>query len=172
MRGGPLVVPDGQGGHVQVGVVSFGEGCGRPNKFGVYARLAQFQPWIASHIGAAAAPLVNVPSTPPRETAETAAETKVNLSTAVRDRETERASQAARVTETVRIPETVRSPNEVRTLNAVRAPVVVRQPDAVSRREQRDVRLPAGRDSTSRSERTHPPRIYIPHGWGWKTAPR
>ena len=48
--GGPLMVPDGQGGYVQAGVVSFGEGCARPNKYGVYARLSEFQPWIASTI--------------------------------------------------------------------------------------------------------------------------
>jgi hypothetical protein len=49
--GGPLVMPDARGGHMQVGVVSFGEGCGRPNKFGVYARVAALERWVAGKIG-------------------------------------------------------------------------------------------------------------------------
>jgi len=49
--GGPLIVPDMNGGYVQTGVVSFGEGCARPGKYGVYARLPVLQPWVASKIG-------------------------------------------------------------------------------------------------------------------------
>jgi transmembrane serine protease 9 len=55
--GGPLIVPDQRGGYVQVGAVSFGEGCGRPNKYGVYTRLSVFQPWVAAQIGTASGPL-------------------------------------------------------------------------------------------------------------------
>ena len=49
--GGPLMVPDGSGGYFQAGIVSWGEGCGKPNKFGVYTRVSQIQPWVAEKIG-------------------------------------------------------------------------------------------------------------------------
>lgn len=44
--GGPLVVRGGPTGWVQVGVVSFGKGCGQPGYFGVYTRIGQFRTWI------------------------------------------------------------------------------------------------------------------------------
>ena len=44
--GGPLVVSNGQGGWLQAGVVSWGEGCALPDLYGVYARLSQFSSWI------------------------------------------------------------------------------------------------------------------------------
>lgn len=45
--GGPLIVPNAtQTGYTQVGVVSFGEGCARPNWYGVYTRISSFYPWI------------------------------------------------------------------------------------------------------------------------------
>jgi secreted trypsin-like serine protease len=43
--GGPLTAVD-QGQRVLVGIVSWGEGCGRPNRYGVYARVAHFAAWI------------------------------------------------------------------------------------------------------------------------------
>lgn len=49
--GGPLMVPDHNGGYYQAGIVSFGEGCGRPNKFGVYTRVSAVYPWIEHEIG-------------------------------------------------------------------------------------------------------------------------
>lgn len=47
--GGPLVTFDG-GEPVQVGVVSWGEGCGLAGYYGVYTRVATFQDWIAQNM--------------------------------------------------------------------------------------------------------------------------
>ena len=44
--GGPLVVKQ-NGTYIQAGVVSWGDGCALPNKYGVYARVASFEKWIA-----------------------------------------------------------------------------------------------------------------------------
>ncbi len=45
--GGPLMVPGaGDGAWQQAGVVSFGIGCARAGKFGVYTRVSQFLPWV------------------------------------------------------------------------------------------------------------------------------
>ncbi len=44
--GGPLIVRAGPTGYMQIGVVSFGEGCARPGKPGVYARVAGYRDWI------------------------------------------------------------------------------------------------------------------------------
>lgn len=46
--GGPLVVNFG-GNYYQAGVVSFGEGCARPGKPGVYTRVENYTQWINSH---------------------------------------------------------------------------------------------------------------------------
>ncbi|KAK7909536.1 hypothetical protein WMY93_014220 [Mugilogobius chulae] len=43
--GGPLVIKVG-GQWVQVGVVSLGEGCGRPNTPGVYSKVSVYEDWI------------------------------------------------------------------------------------------------------------------------------
>jgi secreted trypsin-like serine protease len=50
--GGPLVVPDAAGALVQVGVVSWGFGCGYPSQYGVYARVADapLYDWIQAHL--------------------------------------------------------------------------------------------------------------------------
>ncbi len=47
--GGPMVVRDEGGNFVQVGVVSWGSGCGGTTP-GVYARVAPFKGWIADTI--------------------------------------------------------------------------------------------------------------------------
>jgi secreted trypsin-like serine protease len=43
--GGPFIVPNGPS-WLQAGVVSWGNGCARPNFYGVYTRLSQFKSWI------------------------------------------------------------------------------------------------------------------------------
>jgi secreted trypsin-like serine protease len=44
--GGPLITNGPDGKPVQIGIVSWGDGCGIPNVHGVYARLAKFSDWI------------------------------------------------------------------------------------------------------------------------------
>jgi secreted trypsin-like serine protease len=46
--GGPLVISDGNRGLIQIGVVSWGEGCALPGLYGVYARLPVGLDWIRS----------------------------------------------------------------------------------------------------------------------------
>jgi len=48
--GGPLVINNGKN-LVQVGVVSWGEGCAVANKYGVYANVASLRTWIDSAVG-------------------------------------------------------------------------------------------------------------------------
>lgn len=59
--GGPLIVADRSGGYVQAGIVSWGEGCARPNKYGVYTRVSAIEPWIAEHTGIRSAPVAGAP---------------------------------------------------------------------------------------------------------------
>ena len=49
--GGPLAVRSRAGIWHQVGITSFGQGCGRPNRPGIYTRVAQFSSFIESTIG-------------------------------------------------------------------------------------------------------------------------
>lgn len=65
--GGPLVVDDGAGTLVQVGVVSFGFGCGFPQQYGVYSRVAgrALYDWIVARAPSAAArPPAGAPAAP------------------------------------------------------------------------------------------------------------
>ncbi len=43
--GGPLVSEDRNGNPVQIGVVSWGDECGAPGSYGVYARLTEYEQW-------------------------------------------------------------------------------------------------------------------------------
>ena len=49
--GGPLIASQ-NGEHVQVGITSWGIGCGRSNQYGVYTRVSQFTGWIDDTIAA------------------------------------------------------------------------------------------------------------------------
>lgn len=46
--GGPLYIARGNGDFSLVGVVSWGQGCARPNKYGVYAKVNSVTDWIAT----------------------------------------------------------------------------------------------------------------------------
>jgi hypothetical protein len=48
--GGPLFVRDARGQPIQVGVVSWGEGCAQPGKPGVYTNVAAFEGWIRANV--------------------------------------------------------------------------------------------------------------------------
>jgi secreted trypsin-like serine protease len=52
--GGPLVVRRPAGGYVQIGIVSWGKGCGLANFYGVYTRVSAFDDWIGTRSGLAA----------------------------------------------------------------------------------------------------------------------
>ena len=49
--GGPLMVQDSSGKWVLAGIVSWGEGCALPEKYGVYTRVSQYINWINSKVG-------------------------------------------------------------------------------------------------------------------------
>lgn len=46
--GGPLIIKNSDGGQILIGVVSFGEGCARPKKYGIYSNVAFAREWIES----------------------------------------------------------------------------------------------------------------------------
>ncbi len=51
--GGPLVVPDGNS-WALAGIVSWGDGCGLPNAYGVYTRVASYEDWIKGYLDGSA----------------------------------------------------------------------------------------------------------------------
>ena len=48
--GGPLFLIDENFQYLQIGIVSYGEGCARPLKYGVYTKVSSFVDWIESTI--------------------------------------------------------------------------------------------------------------------------
>jgi hypothetical protein len=48
--GGPLVIRGSSGQWVQAGIVSWGDGCGRPMKPGVYTRLSRYRQWVQTYV--------------------------------------------------------------------------------------------------------------------------
>jgi transmembrane serine protease 9 len=50
--GGPLMVPDKKGGLLLAGIVSWGEGCAKPGKYGVYTYVPVIQDWVARKLAA------------------------------------------------------------------------------------------------------------------------
>jgi Trypsin/Domain of unknown function (DUF4384) len=62
--GGPLVFYDADNCPVQLGVVSWGDGCAQPNAYGIYSRVSAYRDWIVQHapeVAAAAAREVKKP---------------------------------------------------------------------------------------------------------------
>jgi secreted trypsin-like serine protease len=52
--GGPMVARDPTRGFVQIGIVSWGKGCGLPSYYGVYTRVSTFNEWLRGKTGLAA----------------------------------------------------------------------------------------------------------------------
>ena len=55
--GGPLAIDGDDGCPVQVGVVSWGDGCAKAKAYGVYTRIAAYADWIQKYAGPLSSPL-------------------------------------------------------------------------------------------------------------------
>lgn len=58
--GGPIMI-NTQRGYEQVGVVSFGDGCAQPGRYGVYTELANYFSWVTSFVPNAYSGIVEQP---------------------------------------------------------------------------------------------------------------
>ncbi|MBN3313548.1 TMPS9 protease, partial [Atractosteus spatula] len=72
--GGPVVCKQGSA-WVQAGIVSFGNGCARPNLPGVYTRVSQYQDWINGQVGVQVTTAPSTTTTAPVTTAPSTATT-------------------------------------------------------------------------------------------------
>ena len=61
--GGPFVAQS-SGTWKLTGIVSWGEGCAQPNKYGVYTKVANYTSWINGYVGAVTPTSTPVPGTP------------------------------------------------------------------------------------------------------------
>jgi hypothetical protein len=68
--GGPLVAFDRKGCPYQVGVVSWGAGCAKPNAYGVYTRVSAYASWISQHAGSVRAVSQEEVGAPPASSGE------------------------------------------------------------------------------------------------------
>ena len=102
--GGPLVVKDAIGAWTQVGVVSFGLGCGFPLYYGVYARIGGpvLNGWLASHLPAEGAPPAP-PGTPSQPTTTSPPTTAAATSTRISFRRALGSARKVRRARTVRL---------------------------------------------------------------------
>ncbi len=57
--GGPLMVSDAEGRSYLAGIVSWGDGCARPNKYGIYTRVSSVANWIVERTQVASAGSLN-----------------------------------------------------------------------------------------------------------------
>ena len=66
--GGPLMLRSAEGNPVQIGVVSWGLGCARPDSPGIYMRVSAYADWIGTATGLNPVPVpVDVPADVPEE---------------------------------------------------------------------------------------------------------
>ena len=77
--GGPLVVRDGDT-WVQAGVVSWGQGCAKPGKYGVYTSVGAFADWVRAGTGVALAAAGTAATQEPLTTGSTPEETSQQTS--------------------------------------------------------------------------------------------
>lgn len=61
--GGPFIVPNGAAWKL-AGIVSWGEGCAKANKYGVYTRVANYTSWISGYVGTTPNPTPGPTATP------------------------------------------------------------------------------------------------------------